>query len=365
MFERRIMKIFLAIIIMFALTTFANAQDGAQLVGLWGSTLPCSEIDCESIAYKLYIKKNKEYREHLTYKKKKAKTVKTTGKWDLTDGILTLYNERGTITKYRPEINKLIPLTPDGEVIRLYEITKLSNNFNEIDGTDIWQKERAKGIDFVGMGNEPFWNVKIDLIGTMSISRLGEKDIEFSNVKESLIMDSPGVTYTGVTPQAELKVDILKIDCTDNMSGEIFPYTVKVNIKLSNGTKVTQYRGCGKYLADYRLNGSWAMEKINNKDIDSSALNSKKPPVINISVGDEIFSGTAGCNDFTGHFEPDDNKLIFKNIVSTRMYCDDMALENEFLGVISNNTFMYLFEGNKLKLINMSGVTVLELGKSQ
>ncbi len=364
MFERRIMKIFLAIIIMFELTTFANAQEGAQLVGLWGGTLPCSEIDCESIAYKLYIKKNKKYQELLIYKKKKAKTVKTTGKWDLTNGILTLYNERGTITKYRAEINKLIPLTPDGEVIRLYEITKLSRNFNEIDGTDIWQEERAKGIDFVGMGNEPFWNIKIDLVGTLIFSRLGEKDIEFSKIKESMIMDSPGVTYTAVNSQAEIKADIFKIECTDDMSGEIFPYTVKVDIKFSSNSNVTVYKGCGKYLADYRLNGSWAIEKINSREIDSSVLSSKKPPIINISVGDERISGTAGCNDLFGHFEPEDYKLIFKNITSTKMLCNDMALEDEFLSTISDKTFMYLFEGDKLTFINMKGVTVLEFGKS-
>ena len=101
-------------------------------------------------------------------------------------------------------------------------------NAEEIN-TDVWEKAREDGVQFRAVGNEPGWLIEIR----------EDKKIRFINNYGSLEIKAP-VDDLWLGPAGEDKiyyvendviqfqVIIMKKSYQDNMSGETFPYQVRV-----------------------------------------------------------------------------------------------------------------------------------------
>ncbi len=94
---------------------------------------------------------------------------------------------------------------------------------------DVWERAKEEGVQFRAVGNEPGWMIEVR----------DDKKIEFVNDYGSLEIKAP-VDDLWLGPAGEDKiyyvendviqfqVIIMKKSYQDNMSGEVFPYQVRV-----------------------------------------------------------------------------------------------------------------------------------------
>jgi len=123
----------------------------------------------------------------------------------------------------------------------------------------------------------------------------------------------------------------------------------------------TEYKGCGLYLADYRLGGTWELERMNGKSVsDYGTLMGKENPNIKINVSNDGLSAYMGCNRISGGFEAIGRTIKFNHMLSTKMMCDNMQLEQDFFSVFNGKQLEFRIEDKKLIFTDLIGVIVAE-----
>lgn len=216
------------------------------------------------------------------------------------------------------------------------------------------------GTDFSGRGNEPFWNVLIKSDGSVKFTKMGGAEWEFTEFKQTSVSENV-TSYSAITPKAEIKIEAIKEECTDNMSGEKFQYRVIVLLRLGRSARWEEYQGCGKFMPDPDLNGNWLIKSLNGNDISAEqTFNNKKPKIV-INSEEGSFSGNAGCNTFFGGFINNGSTISFNRMASTQMFCPDMTTEKDLMKLLSDGEFSYKTENNELRFMNRDGNTVLIL----
>ena len=100
------------------------------------------------------------------------------------------------------------------------------------------EKEQQEGIDFYGVGNEPFWNVEINKDETIAF-QLADWTAPKNFQPAEPVSSSDSIHYQASADSVQLKVTIYQRFCRDAMSDYIYPQAVKV--VHNNET----YRGCG------------------------------------------------------------------------------------------------------------------------
>jgi len=129
---------------------------------------------------------------------------------------------------------------------------------------------------------------------------------------------------------------------------------------VCSGLVVTACAGCG---ASVDLNGtSWKLVSYGpvEKQIQAAA-----GIQTNLNFGtDGMVNGNMGCNSFGGNFELKNGKLVFSQMISTLMACQDpqMAQEQAALKVM-NGTVSFKAEGNTLTIYDASGANTITLSK--
>ncbi len=106
----------------------------------------------------------------------------------------------------------------------------------------------------------------------------------------------------------------------------------------------------------------WKLVEVNGTNV--AALQNSKEPFIIFSAVDERISGNAGCNNMVGGFRiSEGNHIKISQIGTTRMLCEDMTIERQFLAALPEaNTF--IVEANRMQLRDIGGkvVATFELG---
>ncbi|KIA90669.1 META domain-containing protein [Kaistella jeonii] len=74
-----------------------------------------------------------------------------------------------------------------------------------------------------------------------------------------------------------------------------------------------------------------------------------KKPTLNIEAGK--ITGNAGCNNYFGELslDPTAGNFMTKNVGATKMACDNLQVENQFLSML-NEANKYVVSGNTLEL---------------
>ena len=76
----------------------------------------------------------------------------------------------------------------------------------------------------------------------------------------------------------------------------------------------------------------WKLTQLNGQNISFSG---QKEPYMILKTADSSVRGFAGCNGFGGHFELlPGNRVHFSKMISTKMACPDLALENQFMQIL-------------------------------
>ncbi|MFA5405075.1 MAG: META domain-containing protein [Ignavibacteria bacterium] len=219
------------------------------------------------------------------------------------------------------------------------------------------------GIDFSGVGTEPFWSLKIDIEKGISFNTSGDElKIETGIPESTSGNNKSGIIYSAESEKFNVKVRINKESCNDGMSDNPYPYSVKVTITRKGYKEIREFSGCGNYTYNSLLNDIWALVNFKGTDIkDIKDLNSK--PYIEIHIKENKIGGNASCNEFYGTVEVMGDKIVIADyITQTKMNCSEMNFEMNFLQALSGKTLQYKIEKLKLYLIS-NGETIMEFNK--
>ena len=208
---------------------------------------------------------------------------------------------------------------------------------------------------FKSSGTEPFWSITIS--EDEIVYKTPEDSIILPHSQPFLAMDSNVKLYKTKTKSAEFNIQISQQECANQMSGEIFPYTVAVEFRKNTTSEFEKINGCGQYITDYRLHDILVLEELNGKKISSEDFG-KEFPMMEIYASTNKFSGFSGCNRMNGSLFFEKEKLKFINITSTKMMCDNLYKETEYLTTLQNIT-SYSFGENRLILSNPSGKKII------
>ncbi|GAA4300607.1 COG3650 family protein [Aestuariibaculum suncheonense] len=115
----------------------------------------------------------------------------------------------------------------------------------DIETAEIPSSEVLLGTYFKASGTEPFWGMDI-----------ADNKIELKTMSDTIItphvepvraMDANLKRYRVVTEAVVLTVQISKNNCTNAMSGEVFPYSVTIDYKYTGEENMHKLEGCGYY----------------------------------------------------------------------------------------------------------------------
>ena len=214
---------------------------------------------------------------------------------------------------------------------------------------DKFRTKFEQGIDFIASGNEPFWSLEIDFDKSMHFKMPDGFEINTPAVKEVKAMDANVTRYHANTEKGTLTVQIQKLECISDMSGEKLGYTVTIDTKSNTGKDYRTYKGCGQYLADYRLHDIWVLDSINNKKTVAADF-MKGIPLLEFNLSEKKIFGNTGCNSINGVMEVLGKKIYFGKLATTRMACKNMNFESAYLQKLDNKIIPYQIKPGKLYL---------------
>lgn len=204
---------------------------------------------------------------------------------------------------------------------------------------------------FKSTGTEPFWSIIIS--NDKIVYKTPEDSIVMPHSEPVLAMDSNVKLYKIKTESAQFNIQISQLECANQMSGAISPYSVNVEFKKNTSSEFETITGCGQYITDYRLHDIWVLEELNGKKISKEDF-SKEFPMMEIYASTNKFSGFSGCNRMNGSLFFEKDKLRFIDIASTKMMCENLNTETDFIKTLKSVT-TYSIAENRLFLSNPSG----------
>src|SRR5688572_20487212 len=208
--------------------------------GTYSGYVPCA--DCDGIVTYLVLKPDMTYRLEETYAGKSDTAKRYNGTW-VRDNKKVVLDDRGSVrTSYLSEDNKLIQLDNEGNRItgnlgNKYMLTKSAPNTENA----AWNAKKNAGVDFIGLGNEPFWSIEIDKGKSVSFNTPNMKQPVTIPYADPVVKD--GISeYHVETEGTKMDISLFPQFCSDGMSDNLYEY--KVVLKY-NGKK---YNGCGVLL---------------------------------------------------------------------------------------------------------------------
>lgn len=197
--------------------------------GIYRTVLPLNDKTEQIVAF------NKDFTYQLEEKyigDKKDSIVTIEGNWTPSDGFIWLYKDqvvRGrykwkgdTLQYYSPLLKKNFAMKPLQDALQ----------------TTAWKSKANQGVNFFGIGNEPFWNIELNNRDSLSFL-LPEWRQPLRLKIDSSFNDSDANSYIAHNDSVRLLVTIFPHFCSDGMSD--FVYRNKVRVQYNQQT----YTGCG------------------------------------------------------------------------------------------------------------------------
>ena len=333
--------------------------------GQYEGYLPCA--DCPGIDYKLHLTSDGTYTESLFYEDKSEKPFLQEGTYVVDNNMVALDKSEAGMKFFAPHPQGLLMLDIDGKPIvgglsdRYILTQKIQSNGTNVktETLTFMKRKLAGGIDFYALGNEPSWSLDIDFDNFMQFKSLTElSELNTPPGDEARAQDANVTRYGAQTEAGMLIVTILEGPCIYSMSGEIFPWKVRVDAKYTTDTDYKRFRGCGRYVVDYRLNDIWVLTTFNGTELRAEDF-VKGLPVVEFHLNKNMVYGSTGCNRITGSFEAKGKRITFSKMATTRMACPNMEFEQQFLTFITDNSLDYYIEDGKMTLQDDKGIVIV------
>ncbi len=206
--------------------------------GAYQGIFPCK--GCEAIQQTISFSADKKYNREEMQWGSVSLPKRTSGRWERKEGKILLYYNDKPIMKLRLKKDTLVNVETNSTVIKdsmLYVMTKR----NLASDQSSWNKKRSEGIDFVGIGNEPFWSVEIDN-EKLVLFKLADWQKPVIVPIENPVMNKDSTFYSLPTEDSRLTVTIIPRFCSDGISDFLYEYKMIVRFKGS------AYEGCGVML---------------------------------------------------------------------------------------------------------------------
>jgi uncharacterized membrane protein len=227
----------------------------------------------------------------------------------------------------------------------------------------LMQNKLTQGIDFFAVGNEPSWSLDVDKEKAMRFKSLTElSELNMPPGRQDKAQDADVTRYFSQSGAGTLIATVSRRTCEDTMSGESFPFYVRAEVKRTEDEDYMTFEGCGRYVADVRINDSWVLTHFGDRKLQPEDF-AKGLPVVEFHLKDNQVVGHTGCNRISGWFEARGEKVTFGNLATTRMACPNMAFEHELLSAITRKTLRTTIDDGRLLLIDDTGI-VLTFGKT-
>jgi uncharacterized membrane protein/uncharacterized lipoprotein NlpE involved in copper resistance len=217
-----------------AATSFADSLPSGAYQGMF----PCK--GCEGIQQTIVFNDDKTYKQEQLVWGKDAVPKTSQGTWKRKSGQIELSQNDKTAIILIKKNDSLIAVNINGVLVNdssKYILTKRKLAARNA----VWNKKRSQGIDFTGLGNEPFWTLEIDNEKFILFKAADWKKAVIVPV-EKPVVNKDSTLYKLKTDTTNWTVAIFPQFCTDGMSDYLYQYKVKVNY---NGTL---YKGCGVML---------------------------------------------------------------------------------------------------------------------
>ncbi len=211
----------------------------AFTIGFYQGVTPCA--DCPGIQHILLLDSSNNYTLEEVQWGKNAFPTKATGKWDRDADTLQLYKGKQVESIYHIRYDTLYPVKVRGKMVYDQEAReKMLFRRAAFKPNETIMKKVNEGIEFYAIGNEPFWNLEIDM-QKMILFKLADwtQPVIVPISKPRSNKDS--VVYASADTSG-LRIAILNKFCNDGMSDFLYKNTVNVTYKGQT------YRGCGVLL---------------------------------------------------------------------------------------------------------------------
>lgn len=212
--------------------------------GYYTGIIPCK--DCSNITRKILLLADHTFHLKDEFNGRQLPPEEYEGRWLTTNDQLQLLVNNTPGKRFAVTNRGLKEVSMTGAPIALYSNVYLNRTMIGADNI-AWMEKKAAGIDFFGLGNEPFWLMEIDK----------EKQISFLQVDSTQPAVFPYVAalqqngqyiYNAKAPADSIQIIITPQFCSDGMSDNWYEYKVEARY---NGV---MYVGCGVKLSP---DGPW------------------------------------------------------------------------------------------------------------
>ncbi len=200
--------------------------------GAYQGMYPCK--GCEGIQQTILFTPDKKYRlEELTWGKSPI-PKKTEGIWERKNGMIWMYQNGRAPLKFFLRKDSLFTDSLQYALVKR-ELAALNPS---------WKQKQIEGIDFIGIGNEPFWSLDIDNEKMILFKLVDAKKPVIIPIEKPLI-NKDSTRYNLLTEGRPLYITIFPQFCSDGMSDFLYQYKVSVRFKENT------YKGCGVMLGNF------------------------------------------------------------------------------------------------------------------
>ncbi|MEO8762910.1 MAG: copper resistance protein NlpE N-terminal domain-containing protein [Ginsengibacter sp.] len=214
-----------------AATTFADSLPSGAYQGMF----PCK--GCEGIQQTILFNDDKSYRQEQLVWGKDATPKTSEGSWRRKDGKIELSQNNKIAIVLMKKMDTLYGVNVNGILVSdsaKYILTKRKLAANNA----VWNEKRSQGIDFTGLGNEPFWTLEIDNEKFILFNLAGWKKPVIVPIEKPVI-NKDSTLYTLKNDTTKWTITIFPQFCNDGMSDYLYQYKVQVNYQG------TLFKGCG------------------------------------------------------------------------------------------------------------------------
>lgn len=204
--------------------------------GFYQVMLPCT--DCRGIEHTVHFRPDLSYRLEETEAGTGKKIRTVNGNWKPSEGDIWLYQDSAVQARYTWRRDTLHYIDLKTSVLIPMR------NLKDAASNETWKAKKEEGIEFFGVGNEPFWNITIDNKKRIAF-HLSEwaGPIQLKTARQTTAKDSS--IYTTSNDSVQLRLVVYNTFCSDGMSDYI--YNNKIRVVYNRQV----YHGCGVYLKNY------------------------------------------------------------------------------------------------------------------
>lgn len=216
-------------------STFADSLP----LGAYQGMFPCK--DCEGIQQTILFNTDKTFKEEQMIWSKNESPKKSEGLWQRKNNKIELTQNNKQVIDLIKKGDTLLTIKIDGIAVNnssKYILIKRNLARNN----PAWDKKRLEGVDFAGIGNEPFWNLEIDYQKSILFKLADWKNPVIAGIEKPVI-NRDSTIYKLKTDTIKWSITIFPRFCNDGMTDYLYQY--KVNIKYSG----ILYKGCGVMLS--------------------------------------------------------------------------------------------------------------------